>query len=277
MRGPDVRSVGKPVHSRTPRAHTPPHPARPHTALPCNPKSCPKSREGQGTQRGQRGDVRAPWRRLCWSKRAVSPQPNAWQAAWLAVVAAWRGVRPSLAPAVLHEDMERHERVIVKDLKQEAKSHKEKLFQGHRVRRKLDQIQESARKLVRLPLLRKLQGVVLQLVTEGLGVATPWQPHGGLLVGLLPQERSRRFRAPGKHSILLNRRLRSTRTKTRLVRRKLRRWVVRTRCSASSMTASRRSGSTTASSPTTTSQRCGRRLTRWKYRPCLEYIALEPS
>lgn len=44
--------------------------------------------------------------------------------------------------------MERFERIIVKDLKQEAKSHKDKLMQSHRVRKRLDQIQESARKLV---------------------------------------------------------------------------------------------------------------------------------
>ncbi len=50
--------------------------------------------------------------------------------------------------AGLHEDMEHFERVICKDLKQETKSHKDKLFQSHRVRKRLDQIQESARKLV---------------------------------------------------------------------------------------------------------------------------------
>ncbi|GLC47372.1 hypothetical protein PLESTM_002065900 [Pleodorina starrii] len=50
----------------------------------------------------------------------------------------------------LHEDMERHERIIVKDLKQDAKSHKDKLMQSHRVRKRLDQIQDAARKLMRI-------------------------------------------------------------------------------------------------------------------------------
>ncbi len=48
----------------------------------------------------------------------------------------------------LHEDMERLERIIVKDYKQETKGHKDKLVQSHRVRKHLDNIQESARKLV---------------------------------------------------------------------------------------------------------------------------------
>lgn len=51
--------------------------------------------------------------------------------------------------AATHEDLERYERVIVKDLKQDAKSHKDKLMQSHRVRKRLDQIQDAARKLVR--------------------------------------------------------------------------------------------------------------------------------
>lgn len=38
----------------------------------------------------------------------------------------------------------------MKDLKRDVKTHKEKLFQSHRVKRRLDGIQESARKLVRL-------------------------------------------------------------------------------------------------------------------------------
>jgi hypothetical protein len=44
--------------------------------------------------------------------------------------------------------MERFERIIVKDLKQESKSHKDKLMQSHRVKKRLDQIQEASRKLV---------------------------------------------------------------------------------------------------------------------------------
>jgi hypothetical protein len=50
--------------------------------------------------------------------------------------------------AALHEDIERLERVIVKDFKQDVRTHKEKLMQSHRVRLRLDQIQESAQKLV---------------------------------------------------------------------------------------------------------------------------------
>lgn len=48
----------------------------------------------------------------------------------------------------LHEDLERLERVIVKDYKQEAKTHKDKLMQNHRVRKRIDEMQEIARKLV---------------------------------------------------------------------------------------------------------------------------------
>ncbi len=44
--------------------------------------------------------------------------------------------------------MERSERVISKDLKREFKAHKEKLLQSHRVKRRVDAIQEAARKLV---------------------------------------------------------------------------------------------------------------------------------
>lgn len=48
----------------------------------------------------------------------------------------------------LHEDVERLERIIVKDYKQEAKTHKEKLMQSHRVRKRIDEMQQIARKLV---------------------------------------------------------------------------------------------------------------------------------
>jgi splicing factor 3A subunit 3 len=48
----------------------------------------------------------------------------------------------------LHEDLERLERIIVKDYKQEAKGHKEKLQQNHRVRKRMDEMQQIARKLV---------------------------------------------------------------------------------------------------------------------------------
>ncbi len=48
----------------------------------------------------------------------------------------------------LHDDLERLERVIVKDFKQETKTHKDRLMQNHRVRKRLDAMQEGARKLV---------------------------------------------------------------------------------------------------------------------------------
>lgn len=45
--------------------------------------------------------------------------------------------------------MERSERLIVRDFKQDdIKTHREKLMQGHRVRKRLDDIQTAARKLV---------------------------------------------------------------------------------------------------------------------------------
>lgn len=50
--------------------------------------------------------------------------------------------------AALHEDIERMERVIVKDLKRDMKNHKEKVLQSHRVKRRLDTIQAAASKLV---------------------------------------------------------------------------------------------------------------------------------
>lgn len=46
--------------------------------------------------------------------------------------------------------MERLERVIVKDYKQDAKSHHDKLMQNHRVRKRIDEMQTIANKLVRL-------------------------------------------------------------------------------------------------------------------------------
>jgi splicing factor 3A subunit 3 len=72
----------------------------------------------------------------------------------LGVIGAPAPPRPRLSPrntprAALHEDVERLERLIVKDLKQEAiRSHKDKLMQSHRVRKRLDTMQDSARKLV---------------------------------------------------------------------------------------------------------------------------------
>lgn len=46
-----------------------------------------------------------------------------------------------------HEEMEKLERIIVKDFQQEIKSHKQRLFQGHRVSQRLDAIQTAAGKL----------------------------------------------------------------------------------------------------------------------------------
>lgn len=51
----------------------------------------------------------------------------------------------------LHEDAERLEHVIVKDLKNEPRGHQEQLYQNLRVRKMLDTIQESASKLVGIP------------------------------------------------------------------------------------------------------------------------------
>ena len=48
----------------------------------------------------------------------------------------------------LHEEVERLERIIVKDYKQDVKTHKDKLMQSHRVRKRIDKIQEDACKLV---------------------------------------------------------------------------------------------------------------------------------
>lgn len=48
----------------------------------------------------------------------------------------------------LHEDLERLERLIVGQYKEEVKAHKDKLVQSHRVRRMLDQAQERAARLV---------------------------------------------------------------------------------------------------------------------------------
>ncbi len=49
----------------------------------------------------------------------------------------------------LHEDVEDLERLIVKDFKQEVRTHKERLMQNHRVKRRLDLMSEASRKLVR--------------------------------------------------------------------------------------------------------------------------------
>ena len=48
-----------------------------------------------------------------------------------------------------HEEVERLERLIVTDFKNEARGHKERLHQNHRVRKALEQMQERSSKLVR--------------------------------------------------------------------------------------------------------------------------------
>ena len=48
----------------------------------------------------------------------------------------------------MHEDCERLERLVVADFKNDVKGHREKLAQGHRVRRMLDQLQAQSGKLV---------------------------------------------------------------------------------------------------------------------------------
>jgi len=50
----------------------------------------------------------------------------------------------------LHEDIERLERLIVAEFKKDAKSHKEKLLQAHRVRYMLDKIQERSKELLKI-------------------------------------------------------------------------------------------------------------------------------
>jgi len=60
--------------------------------------------------------------------------------------------RSSVKPAGrtgAHEECERLERLIVRDFRKDAKGHSERLAQGHRVRKMLDQIQAQAEKLVR--------------------------------------------------------------------------------------------------------------------------------
>ena len=50
-----------------------------------------------------------------------------------------------------HEDVERLERLIVKDFRNEARTHKERLMQNHRVRLHLDSMQQHASRLVPPP------------------------------------------------------------------------------------------------------------------------------
>ncbi len=53
--------------------------------------------------------------------------------------------------AAAHEECERLERIIVKDFDQDVKGHREKLAQGQRVRRRLDELQALSTKLVWRP------------------------------------------------------------------------------------------------------------------------------
>ena len=57
-------------------------------------------------------------------------------------------VKPAGRPGA-HEECERLEQLIVRDCRKDAKGHAERLAQGHRVRKMLDQIQAQAEKLVR--------------------------------------------------------------------------------------------------------------------------------
>ena len=52
-----------------------------------------------------------------------------------------------------HEDVERLERLIVKDLQNEPPSSKDRLYQSHRVRNNIDTIIASTEKLVISPYL----------------------------------------------------------------------------------------------------------------------------
>jgi hypothetical protein len=53
--------------------------------------------------------------------------------------------------AAAHEEVERLERLIVRELKRETRSHKDKLSQNHRVRKMMDSIGERSKKIVRPP------------------------------------------------------------------------------------------------------------------------------
>lgn len=57
---------------------------------------------------------------------------------------------PSHHYTALHEDVERLERLIVKDYRQDdVRGHRAKLMQNHRVRSRLDRIQEASARLLR--------------------------------------------------------------------------------------------------------------------------------
>jgi hypothetical protein len=79
-----------------------------------------------------------------WEQTRGEPRGARWPA-----LIKQRNPATDLLAAAVHEDIERLERVIVKDFKQDVRTHKEKLMQSHRVRLRLGQIQESSQKLVR--------------------------------------------------------------------------------------------------------------------------------
>ena len=49
---------------------------------------------------------------------------------------------------VTHEEIEWLERLIAKDLQQETRSHREKLYQSHRVKNRVDSILDNSVRLV---------------------------------------------------------------------------------------------------------------------------------
>ena len=51
--------------------------------------------------------------------------------------------------AAAHEECERLQRQIVRDFKSDVKGHREKLAQGHRVRKMLNELQVQSQRLVR--------------------------------------------------------------------------------------------------------------------------------
>lgn len=55
-----------------------------------------------------------------------------------------------------HEEVERLERLIVKDFQNEPPSSKDRLYQGHRVRHMIDTISSTTERLVRIILLLPL-------------------------------------------------------------------------------------------------------------------------
>lgn len=61
-----------------------------------------------------------------------------------------KGVVVEYGCVALHEDIEKCERLAVKDMKRDALTHQEKLFQGHRICKLLETTEDRAAKLVHL-------------------------------------------------------------------------------------------------------------------------------